>query len=112
MHVCRLPRSGLACAQGGHGAFLINTGVLVTCVQTPFPPAVGFRRCVRIRVASDSFASGSDGGTTAAVRLVGAHAGPYTGGGAVAGCDDMRSISMPCFCLRHGAGFLLRHAFH
>ena len=43
---------------GGEGSSLTNLEVLVTHARTPFPPAVGLRRCVRMRIPCCLFASG------------------------------------------------------
>ena len=56
---------------------MINLGLLVTYIQTPSPPAVGLRRCMRIRIPTDP--APWDGGTSSAVQPVGARAGPYAG---------------------------------
>ena len=81
---------------GGEGASVSNLGVLVTHVRTPSPPSVGLRSCVRCECLAAS--SHRHGGAAAAARPVGAHAGPACpGGGAVAGCDDVRSrLALRC----------------
>lgn len=93
---------------GGEGAFLTNTGVLVTHVQTPSRSAVGLQGCVRMRQARKmrlawglwwhravkprrlALQQTGDGVCRRAVRLIGARAGPCTGPEAIAGCVALR----------------------
>jgi hypothetical protein len=74
---------------GGDGASLINPGVLVTCVRTPFQHAVGLRCCVRISVPYAPFVWGPGMEARRTFGLVGAHMEPYTAGRTVATCDNM-----------------------
>jgi hypothetical protein len=68
--------------------------VLVTHVRTPFPPAVGLRSCVRMRVPSCLFTSGQ---RHSSCCLAGRRSrrrrgpAPASPGAVAAGCDDVRS---------------------
>ena len=88
---------------GGEGSFLTNPGVLVTYVRTPFPPDVGLRSCVRMRVPFGLFASGRSHSScgSASLRSSGARLPRRRS------CRQRRrralpaGTHMPCFCLRH-----------